>query len=593
MPDHQPLPEQFGRYRILKQLGAGGMGAVYLAHDTRLDRKIALKVPHFSDARPEVVQRFLREQRIAAGLDHPHLCPVYDADAVNGICYFTMPFIEGQPLANLIAVDRPWPPTQALQLVRQVALAVAVLHRNKLIHRDLKPANIMLRATGDPVVMDFGLARSCGDNSERVTAQGAIIGTPAYMSPEQIDGEAEVGPPSDVYSLGVILYELLTGRTPFQGPLTSLFSQIATKMPTPPSQVRSGLPPQLDALCNKAMAKRPGDRFISMEAFAEALLAPMPGVVTLPDATLPIPIAQPVMATAIPLAQTTTMPMQRPPRKRQPLILAAVAVLLVGTIAVWLATRGSKDDKPDDAGQPPKTPAKPALMQKEWTNSIGMKLRRIEAGKFKRGEEVEITRPFYIGVYEVTNDAFRQFADEAKYKTDAENEDKMNWRKPGYKLEDDVPVVCVSWHDANAFCDWLSKKEDRKYTLPTEAEWEYACRAGTTTLYYFSDFDTVLRAHAWIHGGGEYAHRVGYKLPNNWGLYDMHGNVSEWCQDWFADYRPGPSKDPVGPKSGTEKSHRGGSWESLTQNCTVASRFHLAPKASSQMVGFRVVLRPE
>src|SRR5947199_1466441 len=161
MPTHQELPERFGRYRILKKLGAGGMGAVYLAEDTRLGRRVALKVPHFTaEDGPAVVQRFQREARLAARIDHPALCPVHDVGEAGGVYFFTMPFVEGTPLSHLIDPQRPWPPLRALALVRKVALAVEVLHKNGIVHRDLKPGNVMVRPTGEPVLMDFGLARS-------------------------------------------------------------------------------------------------------------------------------------------------------------------------------------------------------------------------------------------------------------------------------------------------------------------------------------------------------------------------------------------------------------------------------------------------
>src|SRR5438128_4800849 len=151
MPTHQELPEQFGRYRILKKLGAGGMGAVYLAEDAKLRRKVALKVPHFTaGTRTAGLERFQREARLAAGIDHPNFCPVYDVDEVDSIHFFTMAYVEGSPLAELIAGEQPWPASQAVEMVRRVALAVGELHSRGIVHRDLKPANIMVRPSGEP-----------------------------------------------------------------------------------------------------------------------------------------------------------------------------------------------------------------------------------------------------------------------------------------------------------------------------------------------------------------------------------------------------------------------------------------------------------
>src|SRR5262245_160846 len=153
------LPPQFGRYKIVQALGSGGMGSVYLAEDTLLARKVALKVPHFTaDDGPLVLERFLREARAAAAIEHPNLCPVFDVGEVNGIHYLVMPFIEGTPLSRMIR--EPWPVEQALGLVRKLAAALQVLHERGIIHRDLKPSNVMIRANGEPVIMDFGLAKS-------------------------------------------------------------------------------------------------------------------------------------------------------------------------------------------------------------------------------------------------------------------------------------------------------------------------------------------------------------------------------------------------------------------------------------------------
>src|SRR5947207_8558757 len=197
-----PLPEQFGRYRIVRKLGEGGMGAVYMAEDSALGRQIALKVPHFTDADgPQVVERFLREARVAAGIQHPNLCPVYDVGEVNGVRYLTMPLLQGTPLSQLTGRGRPWEPRRAAGLVRKLTLAVGVLHQRGLLHRDLKPGNIMLLAEGEPVLLDFGLAKSFTSASRRLTVTGQPVGTPAYMAPEQVTADAAAqGPPTDVYA---------------------------------------------------------------------------------------------------------------------------------------------------------------------------------------------------------------------------------------------------------------------------------------------------------------------------------------------------------------------------------------------------------
>jgi tetratricopeptide (TPR) repeat protein len=319
------LPPVFGRYRVEGLLGRGGMGAVYRAHDTQLDRPVALKVPNLADGdRARPVERFLREARAAARLQHPNICPVFEAGEIGGTVYLSMALVDGQPLAQRLR-GGPLPPAEAAALVRTVALAMAEAHRAGVVHRDLKPANVLLNARGEPVVMDFGLARDARfRGEERLTRDGALVGTPAYLPPEQVGGE-EAGPAGDIYSLGVVLYECLTGRVPFRAAsLGELVAQIERDPPPPPSGLRPGLPAWLEAVCLRALAKRPGDRFPSMEAFAVALA--------------PFATGSPAPS---PPGETTEF---RPPRRRRGPLVAAGAALLaaaLGAILYVVTDRGT------------------------------------------------------------------------------------------------------------------------------------------------------------------------------------------------------------------------------------------------------------
>lgn len=266
------LPEQFGRYRIIRKLGKGGMGTVYLAHDNELDRSVALKVTHLDQFREEIVQRFIQEAKAAAGLEHPLLCPVYDVGEIDGIRYITMPYLEGKTLQAHLAQKQRLTPSEAVLLVQKLASALVEAHSKGIVHRDLKPANIMINRRDEPVIMDFGLARHLQQQETRITHQGSIIGTPAYMSPEQVEGQPEQqGPACDIYALGVILYELLTGKVPFEGSMASILSNIVTTEPKAPSEINTELDAELDRICLRAMAKKPEDRYQSMEVFANRL----------------------------------------------------------------------------------------------------------------------------------------------------------------------------------------------------------------------------------------------------------------------------------------------------------------------------------
>ncbi|MCH7727857.1 MAG: serine/threonine protein kinase, partial [Planctomycetes bacterium] len=272
----KPLPKQFGRYRIEKTLGEGGMGAVYLAHDSQLERKVALKTPKFAQGSDErLVRRFYREARSAATLSHPNICPVYDVGEIDGIHYITMAYIQGHPLSAYINSKRQPSVQNAVRVLRKITLALQEAHAHGILHRDLKPANIMIDRRNEPIVMDFGLAGPIEqDGDSRLTQAGSIMGSPSYMSPEQLEGIPEkVGPASDVYSLGVLLYELLTGELPYKGTgsVLSIITEVVSKELPNPSTVRSAVDANLAAICRKAMAKDVADRFGSMQEFSEAL----------------------------------------------------------------------------------------------------------------------------------------------------------------------------------------------------------------------------------------------------------------------------------------------------------------------------------
>jgi hypothetical protein len=272
------LSRRFGRYRVIKRLGRGAMGSVYLAHDTHLDRRVALKVPHFrleggaDEPNRDDLDRFYREARIAATFDHPNLCPVYDVGQIGGVHYLSMAYVKGRPLSDYIDPHKPMPPLRAAAIVRKLAQALEVAHSRGVVHRDLKPSNIMVNSRRELIIMDFGVAWRIGSGDERLTKTGIVLGTPAYISPEQLSGKAEaLGPRCDVYSLGVIMYELLTAFRPFVGQEAVVLGQILFVEPAPPSGHRPDLDPQIEAICLKAMAKRPEDRYATMGELAAAL----------------------------------------------------------------------------------------------------------------------------------------------------------------------------------------------------------------------------------------------------------------------------------------------------------------------------------
>jgi len=714
------LPKQIGRFEVRQLLGQGAFGQVFRAWDPMLERDVAIKLPLTERLTTEEdVQRFLREAKVAATLRHANICPVYEVGGPPDPLFLVMGFIDGKTLAaHLQARGTPLPIPEAVGLVQRLAHALEFAHQKGIVHRDLKPANVMLdREQQDVVVMDFGLARLTKAGDSQLTQDGLILGTPAYMAPEQAAGRVrELGPAVDIYSLGVVLYELLAGRLPFTGSVAEVIGQVLHVLPEPPSRHRPDLDPRLDALCLRALAKEPSERFGSMREFAAALdsfSAPV---------ALAAPGAAPVETEAF--LPTTNWDMRLPKAKKPPkkhnlnvalglasgllvLLLAGVIVLYTrsgdalvqvvleskvdadlladGTVTYRLNERAlSADDlkRPleltpgehlliakqghtelqryrlqvrqsadgksatvqvvDVTGRgaparPPGTKINKIAPQKSWQNSLGMMMIVLPPGEFLMGSppsepsrdsdetphRVTLTKGFALAAHEVTVGQFRQFVDAEKFVTDAERGAEAagfynqtgswetragySWKKAGFPQTDQHPVVNVSWYDAVAFCQWLSQREGKTYRLPSEAEWEYACRAGTTTAFFHGDDPEGITAYgnvadgaahqafpSWLavtksHDDFVYTAPVGLFKPNRWGLFDLHGNVWEWTADVYAPFTNEPATDPfVAQGDESKKTARGGGIASSPDFCRSASRDWSRGVISSCFRGFRV-----
>ena len=318
------------RYTIERELGRGGMATVWLAEDVRHRRRVAIKVLHPELSAVLGPERFLKEIELTAGLQHPHILPLFDSGEADGLLWYVMPYVEGETLRAQLGRERQLPVADALRVAREVAEALDYAHRHGAIHRDVKPENSLLHE-GRALVADFGIAlavRNAG--GARITATGLSLGTPQYMSPEQATAERELDARSDVYSLGCVLYEMLAGEPPHTGPTTqAIIAKIITDKPRPVTELRQAVPASLALAVHTALAKLPADRFSSAAEFATVL-------------------ARPEAAAAAPgIAMARSGPHVRG------LALACAAVVAIGLVALgWLLGQRSRDTS-DSGAVPP------------------------------------------------------------------------------------------------------------------------------------------------------------------------------------------------------------------------------------------------
>jgi len=625
-------PDLIPGYRIVRHLGRGGMANVYEAVHLRLHRTLALKVLIFDEERRELVPRFLREARVMMQVRHPNVTTIHDlgSAAGAGLHYIALELITGGDLAARIDRGGPIPIDQAIALMIACSDGLAAIHACGMIHRDIKPANIFLTTAGEPKIGDFGLARQAS-GADRMTVTGACWGTPSYMAPEQIVGEADVDARADIYALGATFYTMLTGREPFSGSTAYLTTFKAMTEPFPdPRAVNSLIPAAIAAIIRTATAHERDERYSSAGRLREDLLRAQRqdmllhagSVAPLADPTLrPLPVGTlPHGPRPLSLQPSSQAPSQ--PRGRSPMFgwRGALVVGVAGVgVAWWLAGGSTSATEPafpawatgggrDAAGR--------------WVElSVGeatTRLRHRAAGSFRMGSppaeagrstaEVErlvtLTGGFWIQETE---------CDQAFYVA-------VTGTNPSRHRGADLPVEQVTWDAAQDFCAQLAER-GVPARLPTEAEWENACRAGTTDAFAHAEpqrmgwiADGALLAVWRQLDGGEMAayrfraeqaddltvraHPVGRLLPNAAGLFDMHGNVQEWCADRADATMPPPSLSSAGlsdPRSDTGDFAiaRGGSWFHPPEQARSAARVALPPDSRQDHLGFRFVIPDE
>ena len=331
-------------YALERELGRGGMATVFLAQDLRHDRPVALKVLHPDLAHALGPERFQREIKLAARLQHPHILTVHDSGEAAGQLWFTMPFVEGESLRDRLRRERQLPVDAALRIATEAARALEYAHRHGVIHRDIKPENLLLTADGSTLVADFGIARALAGADDRLTETGLAIGTPAYMSPEQAAGDKTLDARTDVYSLGAVLYEMLAGEPPFTGPTAQavIAKRFSGEVPRV-RQARPSVPEHVDAAVARALAPVAADRFASAEEFARALVSAAVTSPAVAAASVPSGIAE---ATTASTRVTTPQP-TRPTARRVPMgaITLTLGFLIgLGVLFAWRRTHTAAED---------------------------------------------------------------------------------------------------------------------------------------------------------------------------------------------------------------------------------------------------------
>ena len=597
--------------RFYLEAGAkrGGFGIVYSANDRKLGRKVAIKeyapqglaIRHDLRLEPldrregtiaafrEGLDRFVAEGTALASIRHSNVVQVYDHFDTNGTAYLVMEWVEGQPLRSLIADRARWSNEAAVMSILDPLLgALAAVHARGWVHRDIKPENLLIRGEDDqPVLLDFGIARPT--DATHFTA----MMTHGYAPPEQYEKDGDQGAWTDGYALAGVGYCLMTGRDPIAAParMAAAYKGKPDPLPTIEQLVTTRPLPYSRALIEIVAAglalnerQRPQDvaawrqRLPSAEARRNSQkpepLSPRTFVVG-PDTSLPR-----IAAASRSPVEIITGAWPRPGCVFRDRTLDGVA--------------GA--DFPEMVVLPPGTFTMGAQAGEEEREDVPASYR----GRAEPCHKVTIARPFALGRGPVTRGQFEAFLTaNPSYRmtggayiwngSEWKNDPTADWRSPGFAQKDDHPVVCVNWQDAQAYVQWLSRVTGQSYRLPSEAEWEYACRAGTAMARYWGDRQPTDReANFGSHIGGTTA--IGSYPANGFGLYDMLGNVWEWVEDrWHNNYQGAPN-DGAAWTTGdcTPRVLRGGSWYDVPRGVRAAIRSGSTPDDRNNVIGFRV-----
>ena len=617
----------FGKYTAEKKLGKGAMGEVYYGIHPNLDIPIAIKTLSKSLIEDELfIERFIREAKMAARLRHENAIMIYDADHDEGNHFIVMEYVSGGDLSDLIEKKGRLSEEQALHITGCIASALQAAAKFNIIHRDIKPENIMLSEDGTPKLADLGIARQNSDGQVNTTMTGVIVGTPSYLAPEQAHDSKGVDARADIYALGCTLFKMLSGECPYQG--ETALSVMMKHVNEPVPDIRKRIPDISDGtaeLLMKMMAKKPEDRPQSADELISLIQEVKSGSVT-PVKVDKVDVQKPVDDSFF------------VSKRAFALTVALVLLVAVLVISVALIPERRSDSENSVAVNNGETVPKENVSTPERNTSLeikdlGITMLPVKPGTFQMGagdgepqteadesrHTVTISNDFYLSRLEVSVSAWKAFTAATGYRTVSEERgwssyydergnwnnrvDDVHWQNIG--LEDDDAISMVTYNDCLEFCKWLNQREKEagrlpegyEYTLPTEAEWEYACRAGSNTPFANGmTFDEL----GWVQeNSNRRVQKRGLKKPNAWGFFDMHGNVWEFCLDRsegqsFFDVRNNVYRnnvtDPLS-ETGSRVIYRGGSYpDRAMQFCRSASRGHSVPAYSCNNHGFRLCL---
>jgi serine/threonine protein kinase len=627
------IGRKLDRYEILDLLGEGGMATVYKALDTRLEREVAVKIIRREAFPPEqldmILKRFEREAKALARLSHPNIVSVMDYGEYEGAPYLVMVYLPNGTLKEKLGKPIPW--RDAVQTLLPIARALEYVHEHNIINRDIKPSNILLAENNQPMLTDFGLVKLFESKETHLTASGTGIGTPDYMAPEQWTGEATAL--SDMYSLGVVLYEMITGHRPYVSdtPAGVLLKQINEPLPLP-HQYIPDLPKNMESVLLKVLARKPIDRYPDVRAFINELESLLEGrntiASTIKTETLREGMTGKVKKQEIQEAQKQIEQIQKAQSAPQPVkqkskapvalaALSAFALLILcggcwliysnlGEFAVQTPTQlvqpspvvvPPTETAPLTSAAPTETPL-PAetSVPTEISDAHNAPMRLIPGGEFTMGSENgdEDARPaslinvdtFYMDKYEVSNGMYATCVaeDECRRPLQAGSMTRGSYyNEPKFA---DFPVLFVDWYRAKEYCEWRGAR------LPTEAEWEKAARGTDGRDFpWGGGFNCTMANRPGCVGDTASTHDYD-KGQSIYGVYGMLGNVWEWTSSLYKTYPYDPADGREDPGNPGYHVIRGGSWHSFggTGNIYTYTRFKVDTTYYGPFLGFRCAL---